>query len=146
MQGLSLQSLKKHKAVSKKYFFAPKCISAAYIINLYFIYFYLWILRCIIGLSSSTDTTEKLRSIHAANCVTQSSTLDKTNVCAQLIPLYVCTALGCGGALFYLTRLALRSPDVSWNKRTNPEPWQEYRDKQYKVYFGAYQTDKNEYT
>ncbi|XP_026330429.1 cytochrome c oxidase subunit NDUFA4 [Hyposmocoma kahamanoa] len=51
-----------------------------------------------------------------------------------LIPLYVCTALGCGGALFYLTRLALRSPDVSWNKRTNPEPWQEYRAKQYKFY------------
>lgn len=53
----------------------------------------------------------------------------------QLIPLYVCTALGCGGAVFYLLRLAIRNPDVSWNKRTNPEPWQEYRDKQYKVYF-----------
>lgn len=51
----------------------------------------------------------------------------------QLIPLYVCTALGCGGALLYLGRLALRSPDVSWNKKTNPEPWQEYRNKQYKV-------------
>ncbi|CAG9787528.1 unnamed protein product [Diatraea saccharalis] len=51
-----------------------------------------------------------------------------------LIPLYVCTALGCGGAVFYLARLALRSPDVSWNKKTNPEPWEEYRNKQYKFY------------
>ncbi|XP_026759726.1 cytochrome c oxidase subunit NDUFA4 [Galleria mellonella] len=51
-----------------------------------------------------------------------------------LIPLYICTALGCGGAIVYLTRLALRSPDVSWNKKTNPEPWEEYRAKQYKFY------------
>ncbi|XP_059054622.1 cytochrome c oxidase subunit NDUFA4 [Achroia grisella] len=51
-----------------------------------------------------------------------------------LIPLYVCTALGCGGALVYLARLAFRSPDVSWNKKSNPEPWEEYRAKQYKFY------------
>ncbi|XP_045768058.1 cytochrome c oxidase subunit NDUFA4 [Maniola jurtina] len=51
-----------------------------------------------------------------------------------LIPLYVCVGLGCGGSMFYLLRLATRSPDVSWNKNSNPEPWQEYRDKQYKFY------------
>ncbi|XP_068624959.1 cytochrome c oxidase subunit NDUFA4 [Battus philenor] len=51
-----------------------------------------------------------------------------------LIPLYVCTGIGCAGAMFYILRLATRSPDVSWNKRTNPEPWQEYRNKQYKFY------------
>ncbi|CAH2040062.1 unnamed protein product, partial [Iphiclides podalirius] len=51
-----------------------------------------------------------------------------------LIPLYVCTGVGCLGAMFYVIRLATRSPDVSWNKKTNPEPWQEYRDKQYKFY------------
>ncbi|XP_039750537.1 cytochrome c oxidase subunit NDUFA4 [Pararge aegeria] len=51
-----------------------------------------------------------------------------------LIPLYVCVGLGCGASLFYIIRLATRSPDVSWNKRTNPEPWQEYRNKQYKFY------------
>ncbi|XP_032516146.1 cytochrome c oxidase subunit NDUFA4 [Danaus plexippus] len=51
-----------------------------------------------------------------------------------LIPLYVCVGLGCAGSVFYLARLALRSPDVSWNKKTNPEPWQEYRNKQYKFY------------
>ncbi|KAA1412537.1 hypothetical protein F0U44_22590, partial [Nocardioides humilatus] len=51
-----------------------------------------------------------------------------------LIPLYVCVGIGCGGAVFYTLRLALRNPDVSWNKKTNPEPWEAYRNKQYKFY------------
>ncbi|KAI4502794.1 hypothetical protein M0802_001838 [Mischocyttarus mexicanus] len=51
-----------------------------------------------------------------------------------LIPLFV--ALGCGvaGATFYTLRLAFRNPDVTWSLKKNPEPWQEYRDKQYKFY------------
>ncbi|PZC72445.1 hypothetical protein B5X24_HaOG211140 [Helicoverpa armigera] len=49
-----------------------------------------------------------------------------------LIPLYVCVGIGCAGAVFYIGRLATRNPDVSWNKKTNPEPWEEYRAKQYK--------------
>lgn len=55
-------------------------------------------------------------------------------MCVQLIPLYVCVGIGCAGAVFYLGRLATRNPDVSWNKKSNPEPWEEYRAKQYKVY------------
>ncbi|VVC91083.1 cytochrome c oxidase subunit NDUFA4 [Leptidea sinapis] len=51
-----------------------------------------------------------------------------------LIPLFVCVGLGCGGALFYTARLAFRNPEVTWNRRTNPEPWEEYRTKQYKFY------------
>ncbi|CAB3226808.1 unnamed protein product [Arctia plantaginis] len=51
-----------------------------------------------------------------------------------LIPLYVCVGVGCAGAMFYLGRLATRNPDVTWNRKTNPEPWQEYKDKQYKFY------------
>ncbi|XP_055716711.1 cytochrome c oxidase subunit NDUFA4-like [Phlebotomus papatasi] len=51
-----------------------------------------------------------------------------------LIPLYVCTGLGMAGALFYTLRLATRNPDVSWNRSGNPEPWQEYSNKQYKFY------------
>lgn len=57
----------------------------------------------------------------------------KINLIRQLIPLYVCTAVGMFGALYYMTRLATRNPDVTWNRQTNPEPWQEYRTKQYKV-------------
>lgn len=37
------------------------------------------------------------------------------------------------GALYYTLRLATRNPDVSWRRGENPEPWQEYRNKQYKV-------------
>ncbi|KOB73317.1 putative nadh dehydrogenase [Operophtera brumata] len=51
----------------------------------------------------------------------------------QLIPLYVCTGIGCAMAVFYTLRLATRNPDVSWSKKANPEPWEEYRTKQYKL-------------
>lgn len=63
-------------------------------------------------------------------CITK---IEHCNVCVQLIPLYVCVGIGCAGAVFYLGRLATRNPDVSWNKKSNPEPWEEYRAKQYKV-------------
>ncbi|KAF7389947.1 hypothetical protein HZH68_011804 [Vespula germanica] len=39
-----------------------------------------------------------------------------------------------GGATFYTLRLAFRNPDVTWSLKNNPEPWEEYRDKQYKFY------------
>lgn len=51
----------------------------------------------------------------------------------QLIPLYVCVGIGAVGACGYLLRLATKNPDVTWNRTKNPEPWQEYKDKQYKV-------------
>lgn len=51
----------------------------------------------------------------------------------QLIPLYACMVVGAGGAVYYLLRLATRNPDISWNRKKNPEPWEEYRTKQYKV-------------
>lgn len=53
--------------------------------------------------------------------------------CLQLLPLYFFTALGLGGAIFYTARLALRSTEVTFNKKTNPEPWNDYKDKQYTV-------------
>ncbi|GAB0091853.1 cytochrome c oxidase subunit NDUFA4 [Sergentomyia squamirostris] len=51
-----------------------------------------------------------------------------------LIPIYLAAGLGLGAAIFSITRAALRNPDVSWNTKTNPEPWQEYSNKQYKLY------------
>lgn len=51
----------------------------------------------------------------------------------QLIPLYVCTAVGALGAGYYLLRLATRNPDVTWSRAQNPEPNQAYRAAQYKV-------------
>jgi NADH dehydrogenase (ubiquinone) 1 alpha subcomplex subunit 4 len=51
-----------------------------------------------------------------------------------LVPLYVCVGMGCVVAVLYTLRLAVRSPEVSENKRTNPEPWNEYSNKQHKFY------------
>lgn len=42
-------------------------------------------------------------------------------------------AVGCFGAAYYVFRLATRNPDVMWNRKANPNPNEEYRNKQYKV-------------
>ncbi|KAJ6634070.1 Cytochrome c oxidase subunit NDUFA4 [Pseudolycoriella hygida] len=49
-----------------------------------------------------------------------------------LIPLYVCTAVGMSGALYYTLRLATRNPDVAWNRSQFSNEY--YRNKQYKFY------------
>nr|XP_020143089.1 NADH dehydrogenase [ubiquinone] 1 alpha subcomplex subunit 4-like 2 isoform X2 [Microcebus murinus] len=41
----------------------------------------------------------------------------------QLIPMISFIGLGMGSAALYLLRLALRSPDVCWDRKNNPEPW-----------------------
>ncbi|CAD7676797.1 unnamed protein product [Nyctereutes procyonoides] len=41
----------------------------------------------------------------------------------QLIPMIGFIGLGMGSAALYLLRLALRSPDVCWDRKNNPEPW-----------------------
>uniref|UniRef100_A0A6M2DK57 Putative cytochrome c oxidase subunit ndufa4 mori n=1 Tax=Xenopsylla cheopis TaxID=163159 RepID=A0A6M2DK57_XENCH len=51
-----------------------------------------------------------------------------------LIPLYVIVGAGAFGAAYYVFRLATRNPDVTWNRKSNPEPWEAYRNKQYKFY------------
>nr|CAH7731917.1 unnamed protein product [Callosobruchus chinensis] len=51
-----------------------------------------------------------------------------------LLPLYVCVGLGCGGAIFYTLRLALRNPDVQWTKASGEISNEEFRNKQYKFY------------
>ncbi|KAM0735449.1 Cytochrome c oxidase subunit NDUFA4 [Formica fusca] len=56
-----------------------------------------------------------------------------------LLPLYFCIGLGGAMAVFYTLRLAVRSPDVSWANKKESEPWNEYKEKQYKFY--APQTD-----
>jgi len=52
----------------------------------------------------------------------------------SLIPLFACVGIGMVGAGLYLGRLALRNPDVSWDKKNNPYPWQKMEGKQYKFY------------
>ncbi|XP_011699107.1 PREDICTED: cytochrome c oxidase subunit NDUFA4-like [Wasmannia auropunctata] len=51
-----------------------------------------------------------------------------------LYPLYFCIVLGGCGAFLYTLRLATRSPDVSWLNKKEAEPWNYYKEKQYKFY------------
>lgn len=41
----------------------------------------------------------------------------------DLIPLLLAVGTASTLAVGMTIRTALRNPDVSWNKRTNPEPW-----------------------
>ncbi|XP_015430780.1 PREDICTED: cytochrome c oxidase subunit NDUFA4 [Dufourea novaeangliae] len=50
----------------------------------------------------------------------------------MLLPLFLCIGVGAVGSSLYLMRLAFRDPDVTWFTKKNPEPWNEYKDKDYK--------------
>uniref|UniRef100_A0A2K5UVK5 NDUFA4 mitochondrial complex associated like 2 n=1 Tax=Macaca fascicularis TaxID=9541 RepID=A0A2K5UVK5_MACFA len=51
-----------------------------------------------------------------------------------IIPMIGFICLGMGSAGLYLLRLALRSPDVCWDRKNNPEPWNRLSpNDQYKV-------------
>jgi NADH dehydrogenase (ubiquinone) 1 alpha subcomplex subunit 4 len=52
----------------------------------------------------------------------------------SLIPLLVCLGGGSIMAFAYTMRLATRNPDVTWDRKNNPYPWQKYEGKQYKFY------------
>uniref|UniRef100_A0A8C4TLR8 NDUFA4 mitochondrial complex associated like 2 n=1 Tax=Falco tinnunculus TaxID=100819 RepID=A0A8C4TLR8_FALTI len=55
----------------------------------------------------------------------------------RLIPLIGFISVGLGSAVLYLLRLALYSPDVSWDRKNNPEPWNKLSPTdQYKVSTG----------
>jgi NADH dehydrogenase (ubiquinone) 1 alpha subcomplex subunit 4 len=41
-----------------------------------------------------------------------------------LIPLYGAVGFGIGLSAVYTLRLAMQNPDVSWRRKSNPEPWQ----------------------
>ncbi|XP_025424322.1 cytochrome c oxidase subunit NDUFA4 [Sipha flava] len=52
----------------------------------------------------------------------------------SLIPLFACLGVGMVGAAFYLARLAIKSPEVTWHPKDNQEPWEAYKQKTYKFY------------
>ncbi|CAD5122127.1 DgyrCDS10575 [Dimorphilus gyrociliatus] len=60
-----------------------------------------------------------------------------------LIPLLVAIGGGAIGAFGYLTRLALKNPDVSWDHKNNMQPWTKMKPTdQYKFYSPNIQYDK----
>ncbi|KAG7507558.1 cytochrome c oxidase subunit NDUFA4-like [Solea senegalensis] len=51
-----------------------------------------------------------------------------------LIPLFIFIGGGVTMSGAYLARLALKNPDVSWDRKNNPEPWNKLEPtQQYKV-------------
>lgn len=50
----------------------------------------------------------------------------------SVLPVVGCIVLGVAMATAYTLRLALFSPDVTWNSRKKPEPWNDYEHKEYK--------------
>lgn len=52
----------------------------------------------------------------------------------QLIPLFMFVGLGGVGSLLYALRVATTSPEVAWDKKNNPDPWnRKSPNYQYKV-------------
>ncbi|XP_053721969.1 cytochrome c oxidase subunit NDUFA4-like [Synchiropus splendidus] len=52
-----------------------------------------------------------------------------------LIPLFVFIGGGTTMSMLYLARLALKNPDVSWDRTNNPEPWNKMDvTQQYKLF------------
>lgn len=58
----------------------------------------------------------------------------------QLIPLVVVIGAGAVLAAGISVRLLTQSPDVTLARKSNPEPWEKYRNKQYKVSKQRYTT------
>ncbi|XP_053307429.1 cytochrome c oxidase subunit NDUFA4-like [Spea bombifrons] len=53
----------------------------------------------------------------------------------SLIPLFAFVGLGGVGCVFYALRVATRSPEVSWDRKNNPNPWNKNSPNyQYKFY------------
>ncbi|KAM4651966.1 cytochrome c oxidase subunit NDUFA4 [Discoglossus pictus] len=53
----------------------------------------------------------------------------------SLIPLFVFVGLGGAGSLLYALRVAMFSPEVAWDKKNNPDPWNKKSPNyQYKFY------------
>ncbi|KAG7271622.1 hypothetical protein CRUP_009280 [Coryphaenoides rupestris] len=52
-----------------------------------------------------------------------------------LIPLFIFIGGGATMSMTYLARLALKNPDVSWDRNNNPEPWNKFEPThQYKMF------------
>ncbi|PWZ02400.1 hypothetical protein BCV70DRAFT_198685 [Testicularia cyperi] len=50
------------------------------------------------------------------------SALPTNRYAPEVLPIYVITGIAAGGATWYLSRLA-RGPDVIWDRKNNPTPW-----------------------
>uniref|UniRef100_A0A1Q3FTE7 Putative cytochrome c oxidase subunit ndufa4 n=2 Tax=Culex tarsalis TaxID=7177 RepID=A0A1Q3FTE7_CULTA len=59
-----------------------------------------------------------------------------------LWPIYALCAADMCWLSFHVVRTALYNPDVVWNHNSNPEPWNDHRDKRYRLWAGTYDYSK----
>ncbi|XP_063798341.1 cytochrome c oxidase subunit NDUFA4 [Pseudophryne corroboree] len=53
----------------------------------------------------------------------------------SLIPLFVFVGMGAVGSAAYALRVTMTSPEVCWDKKNNPQPWNQMSpNHQYKFY------------
>uniref|UniRef100_A0A3P8RNX0 Cytochrome c oxidase subunit NDUFA4 n=1 Tax=Amphiprion percula TaxID=161767 RepID=A0A3P8RNX0_AMPPE len=63
-----------------------------------------------------------------------------------LIPLFIFIGGGAAMSMAYLARLGLRNPDVCWDRKNNPEPWNKLGPTdQYKVCLNHISVNPNNY-
>ena len=43
---------------------------------------------------------------------------------SKLAPLFICVGAGFVGSMLYLARMGIKGPDVVFNRKGNPYPWQ----------------------
>ncbi|XP_071942130.1 cytochrome c oxidase subunit NDUFA4-like [Antedon mediterranea] len=55
----------------------------------------------------------------------------------SLVPLFISVGAGAVLAAFYVARLAIKSPDASWDRKNNPHPWTKIKADQNIKFLGA---------
>ncbi|XP_041459595.1 cytochrome c oxidase subunit NDUFA4-like [Lytechinus variegatus] len=58
-----------------------------------------------------------------------------------LIPLFISVGTGAAFAAFYVARLALKNPDATWRRGSNPYPWQNIKPNQNIKFYSAGKID-----
>uniref|UniRef100_A0A8D0DFY1 NDUFA4 mitochondrial complex associated like 2 n=1 Tax=Salvator merianae TaxID=96440 RepID=A0A8D0DFY1_SALMN len=74
-------------------------------------------------MGSDEDTSAPRHNPGARGTTLRSSLFQQVKRNPGLIPLIGLIGLGLSTAALYLLRLAIYSPDVSWDRKNNPEPW-----------------------
>ncbi|XP_014681815.1 PREDICTED: cytochrome c oxidase subunit NDUFA4-like [Priapulus caudatus] len=62
----------------------------------------------------------------------------------SLMPLFASVGFGCILAGAYLYRLAVKSPEVSWDRKNNPYPWEKINARYQYKFFKTREYEKEE--
>jgi len=80
--------------------------------------------------------TENLPKMAESGKVMAGLTVKSLKKHPSLVPLLAAVGLGAVGATYYLARLS-QNTDTSWNKKTNPYPWQNTAFNEQRKFYAA---------